>query len=96
MTFCILKQNVVNAFLVFILKSLHIGRSSSFLAIYIVYTLSHIQDIPYNMNNMITSSNGNILHVTSHLCGESTGHRLTPHTMASDEELWYFLWSAPE
>ena len=30
------------------------------------------------------------------LCGEFTGHRWIPHSKASDAELWYFLWSAPE
>ena len=37
---------------------------------------------------MMTSSNGNILRVTGHLCGEFTGHRWIPHTKASDAELW--------
>ena len=45
---------------------------------------------------MMTSSNGNILCVTGHLWGESTGHRWIPLTKASDTELWCFLWSAPE
>ena len=45
---------------------------------------------------VMTSSNGNIFRVTSHLCGEFTGHRWIPHTKASDAELWCFLWSAPE
>ena len=44
---------------------------------------------------MMTSSNGNIFHVTSHLCGEFTGHRWIPRTKASNAELWCFLWSAP-
>ena len=34
--------------------------------------------------------------VTGHLYGEFTGHRLIPHTKATDTELWCFLWSAPE
>ena len=42
---------------------------------------------------MMTSSNGNIFHVTGHLCGQFTGHRWIPRTKASDAELWYFLWS---
>ena len=33
---------------------------------------------------MMTSSNGNIFHVTGHLCGEFTGPRWIPHTKASD------------
>ena len=37
---------------------------------------------------MMTSSNGNIFHVTSPLCGEFTGHRLIPLTKASDAEFW--------
>ena len=45
---------------------------------------------------MMTSSNGNIFRVTGHLCGEFTGPRWIPHTKASDAELWFLLWSAPE
>ena len=44
----------------------------------------------------MTSSNGNIFRVTGPLCGEFTGHRCILITKASDAELWYFLWSAPE
>ena len=46
--------------------------------------------------HMMTSSNWNIFRVTGHLCGEFTGLRWIPRTKASDAELWYFLWSAPE
>ena len=42
---------------------------------------------------MMTSSNGNIVRVTGHLCGEFTGPRWIPHTKASDAELWCLLWS---
>ena len=45
---------------------------------------------------MMTPSNGSIVRVTGHLCGEFTGHRWIPSTKASDAELWCFLWSAPE
>ena len=45
---------------------------------------------------MMTSSNGNIFRVTGTLCREFTGSRWIPRTKASDAELWYFLWSAPE
>ena len=45
---------------------------------------------------MMTSSNGNIFHVTVLKWGESTGDRWIPLTKASDAELWCFLWSAPE
>ena len=45
---------------------------------------------------MLTSSNGNIFRVTSHLCGEFTDPRWIPRTKASDAELWCFLWSASE
>ena len=45
---------------------------------------------------IMTSSNGNIFHITSLLCGEFTGDRWIPYTKASDAELWCFLWSAPE
>ena len=44
----------------------------------------------------MTSSNGNIFRVTGPLCWEFTGHRWITHTKASDADLWYFLWSAPE
>ena len=45
---------------------------------------------------MMTSSNGNIFRVTGPLRGDFTGHLWIPRTKASDAELWYFLWSAPE
>ena len=55
--------------------------------------------LPYGietLRHMMTSSNGNIFRVTGHLCGEYTGPRWIPRTMASDAELWCFLWSASE
>ena len=45
---------------------------------------------------MMTSPNGSIFRVTGPLGREFTGHRWIPRTKASDVELWYFLWSAPE
>ena len=51
------------------------------------------------MNNsitMMTLSNRSISAFTGSLCGEFTGHLWIPLTKASDAELWYFLWSAPE
>ena len=45
---------------------------------------------------MMTSSIGNIFRVTGPLWGESTGDRLIPPKIASDAELWHFLWSALE
>ena len=45
---------------------------------------------------MMTSSNGNIFRFTAPLWEESIGHRWIRPTKASDEELWSFLWSAPE
>ena len=44
-------------------------------------------------DTMMTSSNGNILSVTGHLCGEFTGPRWIPLTKASDAELWCFMFS---
>ena len=44
----------------------------------------------------MTLSNGNIFRVTDPLWGEYTGHRCIPLTKASEVELWYLLWSAPE
>ena len=52
--------------------------------------------IGYQVETMMTSSNGNIFRVTGHLCGEFTGPRWIPHTKASDAELWCLLWSTPE
>ena len=40
---------------------------------------------------MMTSSNGNIVRVTGHLCGEFTGPRWSPRTKASDAELCVFF-----
>ena len=45
---------------------------------------------------MMTSSNGDIFHVTGHLCGEFTGPGCIPRTKASDAQFWCFLWSASE
>ena len=50
----------------------------------------------HSKNAMMTSSNGNIFRVTGPLCGEFTGDRWIPLTMASDAELWYFLLFAVE
>ena len=47
-------------------------------------------------NDVMTSSNGNIFHVTGHLCGKFTGPRWISRTKASDAELWCFLWCTPE
>ena len=46
--------------------------------------------------NMMTSSNGNIFHVTGPSCGEFTSDRWIPLTKADDAELWWFLWSTRE
>ena len=42
-------------------------------------------------SSTMTSTNGNIFHVTGSLCGEFTGQRWIPRTKASDTELWCFL-----
>ena len=52
--------------------------------------------VVFDFRIMMTSSNGNIFHVTGHLCGEFTGPRWIPPTKTSDAELWCFLWSASE
>ena len=46
--------------------------------------------------SMMTSSSGNIFRVTGPVWGESSVHRWIPLTKASDAELLYFLWSAPD
>ena len=46
-----------------------------------------------SLYNMMTSSIGNIFHVTGALLGESTGHRWIPLMKARDAELWCLLWS---
>ena len=43
-------------------------------------------------DNMMTSSNGNIFRVTSHLCGEFTGHRWSHRTKVSDAEFYVFVY----
>ena len=45
---------------------------------------------------MMTSPCGKNFRVTGPLCRECTGDRWIPLTMASDSELWCFLWSALE
>ena len=45
---------------------------------------------------MMTSSKEDIFRVTGPLLGESTGHRWSPPTKASDAELWCSLSSVPE
>ena len=55
-----------------------------------------LRTVPTPRLSVMTSLNGNIFRVTGHLYGEFTGHRWIPRTKASDAELWYFLWSAPE
>ena len=64
----------------------------------IKYDLSacHAPDPYCESYSMMTSSNGNIFRVTGSLCGEFTGHRWIPLTKASDAELWWLLWSAPD
>ena len=44
----------------------------------------------------MASSNGNFFLGTGPLRGEFSGYRWIPLTKASDAELWYFFWSAPE
>ena len=46
--------------------------------------------------NMMTSSNGNIFHITGPLWEEITSHQWRSLTKASDMDRWCFLWSAPE
>ena len=50
----------------------------------------------WTLDDMMTSSNGNIFRVTGPLCGEFTGQRWIPLSQASDAEFWCLLWSAPE
>ena len=50
----------------------------------------------FNDKYVMKSSNGNIFCITSPLWAEFSGHRWIPLIKASDTELWYFLWSAPE
>ena len=61
-----------------------------------LYKLKHWHTPACDLFPMMKSSNGNIFNVTGPLCGEFTGHRWTPLTMASGAELWCFLWSGPE
>ena len=58
----------------------------------LIYTHHFCMDtLPCVDSSMITSSNGNIFRVTGHLFGEFTGPRWSPHTKASDVELWCFF-----
>ena len=53
-----------------------------------------LQDLDYGLMNslcMMTSSNGNIFHVTGPLCGEFTGHRWIPLPKASARSFEVFF-----
>ena len=58
--------------------------------------IGRLDHVYSHSTHMMTSSNGKKSRVTGPLCGEFTGHRWIPHTMASDAKLWCFLWYAPE
>ena len=69
----------------------------NFICVSIYDQLHWLEDLNYALrSDVMTSSNGNIFRVTGHLCKEFTGTRGIPHTKASDAELWFLLWSAPE
>ena len=51
--------------------------------------------LSYMYQHMMSSSNGNIFHVTGPLWGESTGHRRIP-LKSQCHRVWCFLWSALE
>ena len=73
------------------LVSMFLSNGSSSLDIILQFYMKEF--VPHIM---MTSSNGSIFRVTGYICGEFTGPRWIPLTKASDTELWYFLWSAPE
>ena len=85
-----------------ILKGVHLSNISGRLSLILgdISYSSFITSIYFKKHAsngcMMTSSKGNIFRVTGHLCGEFTGHRWIPHRKASNTELWWFLWSAPE
>ena len=60
------------------------------------YVFTWVVYHPISHEFMMTSSNRIIFCVTGPVWGEFTGHRWIPSKMASDVELWCFLWSAPE
>ena len=60
-----------------------------------------LSDLPYSKLFVYFPVHDDVIkwkHFPRHrpLWGEFTGHRWIPLTMASDAELWFFLWSAPE
>ena len=60
---------------------------------YIAFIVTMAGDLQWNIHthmckNMMTSSNGNIFHVTGHLCGEFNGHRWILRTKASGAVIW--------
>ena len=52
--------------------------------------------LTWYLNLYKTSPNGNIFCLTGSLWEESIGHQWIPPIKASEAELWWFLWSAPE
>ena len=73
--------------------SLKDGALSSKYSFQTHYTVKNAWEL---IVHRMTSWNGNIFCVTDLSWGESTSHRWVPLTKASDAELWWFLWSAPE
>ena len=84
-------ERLVNVSLYAISGFSHLGGSDSFLCNECFEYISWIR-----RHHMMTSSNGNIFHVTGPLCGEFTGHRCIPLTKASDGDIWCVLWFARE
>ena len=66
-----------------------INISARFLMICILQYDVFLTNIDHH--HLMTSSNGNIIRVTGHLCGEFNGLRWIPHTKANDVELWCFF-----
>ena len=98
---CIIVYHVLNLTLQWL--PLHVHSSHQARATYMMVSMQAINSCHYRASSntsrrddMMTSSNGNIFRVTGHLCGEFTGPRWILHTKASDAELWFLLWSAPE
>ena len=81
---------VINALQSKVINNLNHSAFRYFCIPYLKYTIDFLFDIHLKIiifhKIMMTSSKGNVFHVTGPLWGESTGHRWLPLTEASDVE----------
>ena len=61
-----------------------VGIIKNKIKIHSTWNQTNVQNITFDLDNMMTSSNGNMFRATGPLCGELTGDRWIPLTKGSD------------